>query len=156
MKKLSNLRLFFILYIVIIIIVEIVFGYGIYEESLQELPGPEFIKSPAIFVITTILSNAFLLLLGILFFYYLLKKKNWARITLMIIGIINIVDAGLSLLFNEKIIAFISQFLNIGDEGQILLLDKVTGILTLIFWGYAIYLFLADEEVKEIFITREE
>jgi len=151
MRKLTYLRLFFILYIAIKIVAEIAFGSGIYEESLQDVPVPEFIRSPAAFIITTILSNAFLFLIGLLFFYYLLKQKNWARITLLVIGILNIVDGGSALLFNEKIMALMSQLFNVGSMNQVIVLDRVTGILALIYWGYVVYLLLADEEVKELF-----
>lgn len=151
MKKLSNLRLFFILYLIIKLIVELVFGSGFYEDSLQDMPVPEFVKSPVTFVITTLLSNGFLILIGLLFFYYLLQKKNWARIVLIIIGLLNVVDAITGLLFNTKLTAFITQFISPQDWGQILYLDRITDIIGLIFWGYAVYLLMGSEEVKELF-----
>ena len=153
MKKLTYLRLFFILYFLIKIVVELVFGYEIFEDTLENMPVPGIIKSPAAFVIATLLSDGVLLLLGLLVFYYLIQKKNWARIILLIVGIINIIDAVSGLLFNTKIAAFLSYFISSADWGQMIFLDRMTDILGLIFWGYAVYILLFDDEVKQIFLS---
>lgn len=151
MKKLSNLRLFFIIYFLVKTVVELVFGYNIYQDSLENIQIPGVIKSPATFVILTLLSNTVLFLLGLLVFHFLLQKKNWARILLLVVGIITVLDAISGLLFSSSLYGLACSLFSPSEWGQLVFLDRVTDLIGMVFWGYAVYLLLADRNVKECF-----
>jgi hypothetical protein len=94
-----------------------------------------------------------LLLLGLGLFHFLLEKKNWARVFLLIVGWINVIDAVSGLLFHTEASRFLSYF-KIGiDWDRILYLDRVTDILGLIYWGYAIVVLQFTSSVRQEFFA---
>jgi len=156
MNKLSQLRVLFALYILAKTIVEIVLGSGICLDSL-EAGGMSwlirFFGSHLAIPIMAILSNGVLLLLGLVLFHFLLQKRNWARILLLIIGWINVIDALSGILFHTQVTRFLSHFSFGVDWERILYLDRVTDILGLIYWGYAIVVLQFTDSVRREFFA---
>ncbi len=141
MSRLVYLRTLFSIYILAKTIIEIVLGARICLESL-EAGGMSWLLrlfgSPLALPILTIVGNGILLLLGLALFHFLLQKQNWARITLLIIGWINVIDAVSGFFFRDAASHFLSYFRVGIDWDQILYLDRVTDTLGLIYWGYLI------------------
>jgi len=156
MNKLSQLRVLFVLYMLAKTIVEIVLGSGICLDSL-EAGGMSwlirFFGSHFAIPILAIFSNGVLLLLGLVLFHFLLEKRNWARIVLLIVGWINVIDAVSGLLFHTQAARFLSYF-NVGVDWEgILYLDRVTDILGAIYWGYLIYVLQFNDAVRREFFA---
>jgi hypothetical protein len=137
-------------------IVEIVLGSQICLDSL-EAGGMSwlirFFGSHLAIPILAILGNGVLLLLGLVLFHFLLLKRNWARIMLLIIGWINVIDAVSGLLFHTQAARFLSYFKVGVDWEGILYLDRVTDILGLIYWGYLILVLQFSERVRREFFV---
>jgi len=156
MNKLTHLRVLFVLYMLAKTIVEIVLGSGICLDSL-EAGGMSwlirFFGSHLAIPILAILGNGVLLLLGLVLFHFLLLKRNWARIMLLIIGWINVIDAVSGLLFHTQAARFLSYFKVGVDWEGILYLDRVTDILGLIYWGYLILVLQFSERVRREFFV---
>jgi hypothetical protein len=154
MNKLSQLRALFVLYMLAKIIVEIVLGSAICLDSLDAGGVSWLIRlvgSPVALSLLSIFSNGILLLLGLVLFHFLLEKRNWARIVLLIIGWINVIDALSGILFHTQVTRFLSHF-NYGvDWDRILNLDRVTDTLGLIYWGYLIYVLQFNDKVRQEF-----
>ena len=156
MNKLAQLRLLFVLYMVAKTIVEIVLGSGICLESLGGGRASwllHVLGSPIALSIMTIFSNFILLVLGLLVFHFLLQKKNRARIFLLVIGWINVIDALLGIVFRSEVTRFVSSVTFGIDWDRILLLDRVTDALGLIYWGYAIVVLQFTNSVREEFFA---
>jgi len=156
MNKLSHLRVLFVLYMLAKTIVEIVLGSTICLDSL-EAGGMSwlvrFFGSHFAIPILAIFSNGVMLLLGLVLFHFLLEKKNWARIILLIVGWVNVVDAVSGLLFHDVASRFLSYFRVGIDWDQILYLDRVTDTLGLIYWGYVIIVLQFNDKVKQEFFA---
>lgn len=156
MNRLSPLRALFVLYMLAKTIVEIVLGSQICLDSL-EAGGMSwlirFFGSHLAIPILAILGNGVLLLLGLVLFHFLLLKRNWARIMLLIIGWINVIDAVSGLLFHTQAARFLSYFKVGVDWEGILYLDRVTDILGLIYWGYLILVLQFSERVRREFFV---
>ena len=156
MNKLSHLRVLFVLYMLAKTIVEIVLGSAICLDSLEGGGMSwliRFFGSHFAIPLMAIFSNGILLLLGLVLFHFLLEKKNWARIILLIVGWINVVDAVSGLLFHDVASRFLSYFRVGIDWDQILYLDRVTDTLGLIYWGYAIIVLQFNDKVKREFFA---
>lgn len=156
MNRLVHLRTLFILYMLAKTIVEIVLGSGICLESL-EAGGMSwlirFFGSHFAIPILAIFSNGVLLILGLLLFHFLLEKRSWARIFLLIVGWINVIDAVSGLLFHNVASRFLSYFRFGIDWDRILYLDRVTDTLGLIYWGYLILVLQFNDKVKQEFFA---
>ena len=98
MKKLSNLRLYFIIYFIAKVIVDVAFGSHITSDATKYLN-----ISPAVFYGFAIIINLFLFLIGLSLFYFLLEKRNWARIVLIVLGWLVVLDVVSSLVFSSNI-----------------------------------------------------
>jgi len=156
MNRLVHLRALFIIYILAKTIIEIVLGARICLDSV-ETGGMSWLTrlfgSDLALPILTIAGNGILLLLGLALFHFLLQKRNWARIILLIIGWINVIDAVSGFLFRGAASHFLSHFGFGIDWDQILYLDRVTDTLGLIYWGYVIIMLQFNGKVKREFFA---
>ena len=148
MKKLYLLRLYFIIYIVAKIIVDIILESYITNDTVSYLK-----ISPTVIYTFTILINFILFLFGLLFFYFLLKKRNWARIVLLIIGWLAVLDFISSLFLSSKIGELLTHIDRLADWDSLILIDRITDFISLIYWGYAIYILQFNNKVKNIFLS---
>ncbi len=156
MNKLSQLRALFVLYMLAKTIVEIVLGSRICLDSIDAGSVSLFAHlfgSHLTVPLLAILGNGIMLLLGLGVFYFLLQKQNWARIVLLIIGWINVVDAFSSFLFRFGASRLLSHFGFGADWDQLLYMDQVTDILGLIYWGFLIYMLQFNGKVKQEFFA---
>ena len=146
MEKLYRLRLVFIIYFITKVIVDVVFGSSI---SIPIRSNIEI--SPMVFYVIAIFINLILFLIGLMLFYFLMNKKNWARIVLIIVGWLAVADVFASLILSLNINQISKYFGSYADWNKLLLLDRVTDILGLFFWGYAIYILQFNSDVRKIF-----
>lgn len=148
MEKLSGLRLFFIIYFIAKIIVDVAFGSNI------TIRGIDYLNiSPVTFLVFAIIVNIILCLIGLLLFYFLLQQRNWARVVLLIVGWLAVFDVIFSIIFSTNINHILSHFRNFADWNRLLLFDRVSDFIGLIFWGYAIYILQFNSDVKKLFTT---
>jgi hypothetical protein len=147
MKILSRLRLFFIIYFIVKLIIDIAAGSRIISEQDSFL-----YISPEMLYTFAIIGNIFLFLFGLLLFYFLIEKRNWARIVLLIIGWLAVLDFFSSLIFSSRALKFLSHIDHYINWDTLILIDRVTDFVALIFWGYAIYILQFNAEVQKIFV----
>jgi hypothetical protein len=151
MEKLYRLRLVFIIYFIAKVIVDVAFGSNI---SIPVRSNIEI--SPMVFYVIAIFINLILFLIGLMLFYFLLNKKNWARIVLLIVGWLAVADVFVSMIFSSNINQILKYFGSYTDWNKLLLLDRVTDILGLFFWGYAIYILQFSSDVRKIFLPERD
>lgn len=156
--KIQQLRGFFVVYTVARLVAEIILSRRIFLETGEEYHHHNFqrwLTSPGILPILTILINGALFVLGLWLFHHLLKKKNWARILLLVVGWLTVVDAITSLLFTgqaSNLVPWVARFAPDLDWKRIVLIDRIKDLLGLIFWGYLIVVLQFDQPVKREFI----
>ena len=154
MNRLIHLRTLFIIYMLAKTVVELVLGSKICLDSV-DAGGMSWLihilGSRLALPFLTIFGNGILLLLGLALFTFLIRKQNWARIVLLIVGWINVIDAVSGMLFYSQASRFLSYF-NVGiDWDQLIYMDRVTDILGLIYWGYVIIVLQFNDKVKQEF-----
>jgi len=147
MKKLSNLRLYFIIYFIAKVIVDVAFGSHITSDATKYLN-----ISPVVFYGFAIIINLFLFLIGLSLFYFLLEKRNWARIVLIVLGWLVVLDVVSSLVFSSNISEILTYIDRTMDWNRLILIDRVTDLVGLVFWGFAIYILQFSNDVKKIFL----
>lgn len=156
MNRLVHVRALFIIYILAKTIIEIVLGARIFLDSVETggMSWPtRLLGSDFALPILTIASNGILLLLGLALFHFLIEKRKWARIILLIVGWITVVDALSGFLFHDVTSRMLSYFRLGIDWDQILYLDRVTDTLGLIYWGYVIIMLQFNGKVKREFFA---
>lgn len=151
--KIHQLRGFFVIYTIARLGVEIILGWGI-TGDIPEEGYQSWLTSPGLLLTLTILVSGAIFALGLWLFYHLLKKKNWARILLLVIGWLTVVDAITSLLFTSQVsnlAPWVARLAPGLDWKRIMLIDRTKDILGLIFWGYLIVVLQFDRQVKREF-----
>jgi len=146
MEKLSRLRLFFIVYFIVKVIIDFASG-----SHIVGMTTSYFSISANMFYTLAVMGNLILFSAGLMLFHFLLEKRNWARIVLLAIGWLAVFNFMTSLLFSSKAREFLMHIdLNINWD-TLMLIDRATDLAGYIFWGYAIFILLFDPEVKKIF-----
>lgn len=148
MKKLYHLRLYFIIYFLIKIIVDITLGSRLTGDTAGYLH-----LSPAVFYTITIIINLILFLCGLLFFHFLLEKRNWARVVLLIIGWLAVADFISSLFVSSNFRELVTHIDKLVDWDNLMFIDRITDFIGLIYWGYAIFILQFNNEVKNLFLS---
>ena len=151
MKKLSLLRWIFIVYMIIKMIIDIAGGVRVTGGATGYLH-----LSPHMYYPLVISIDIILILLGLLLFYYLMGKKNWARILLLVIGWLVIIDFFTSLLFSQKSLEVLNHIDPSTNWHALIVIDLITDVIGLIFWGYVIYILQFNTNVKRIFLQEAE
>jgi hypothetical protein len=149
MEKLSRLRIIFIVYIIIKIIIDLAFTKDI------ALGLSDYISAKMLDALIVV-ANLLLMVVGLILFYFLLEKKNWARIVLLVVGWLAVLDFFSGLLSYTHNIKPLENF-NLGlDWNQLILIDRATDFVGFIFWGYAIYLLQITRNVKKNFLPEDK
>lgn len=146
MEKLGRLRLFFIIYFIVKVIIDIAAGNQIFGMTKSCFP-----ISASLFYALAIIINLILLSIGLLLFHFLLEKRNWARIVLLVIGWLAVFDFITSLVFSSKAGEFLIHFDQSINWNTLMLIDRATDLVGFIFWGYAIFILMFTPEVKQLF-----
>ena len=111
MKKLYNLWLFFILYYIVKVIIDLTVGGRSSVDLWTNNPVRGIVRisrDPVTFYVLFFVGSAILFAIGLWLFYMLLRKKNWARIVLLVIGWLTIVDAISGFLFQSYVTGILS------------------------------------------------
>jgi hypothetical protein len=151
MKILSNLRLFFIIYMIVKLAIDLIFGYQITGEGLGSLK-----ISPGMFTIYATIINIILLAAGLLLFYFLLEKRIWARIVLLIVGWLAVLDFFSSMIISSKAMNFLFYIDRSINWDRLVLIDRITDFVGLLFWGYAIFILQFNDNIKKIFLPESK
>lgn len=155
MKRLHQLRLYFILYIVIRILIDVFYGKEIIINTFRSFTPfsiSQYISSPGIFYVIIFFTYVFTFIIGLILFHYLIEKKSWARILLLITGWLAVIDAVSGVLVQHQISGILNYIDKEINWKQIFFLDRVTDFLGLIFWGSLIYILQFNRNIKQIFI----
>ena len=159
MKKLYNLWLFFILYYIVKVIIDLTVGWISSVDLWTNNPVRGIVRisrDPVTFYVLFFVGSAILFAIGLWLFYMLLRKKNWARIVLLVIGWLTIVDAISGFLFQSYVTGILSVVDQQADWDRLLLSDHLTDLLGLIYFGYLVYLLQFEKEVKQMFLHPED
>ena len=148
MEKLYRLRSFFIIYFIVKIIIDSVFS-----RDVTLSVGNHIDISPMTFYFIVIFINIILFLIGLLLFYFLLEKRNWARIVLLIVGWLAILDFVSSIFLSSRLGDLFVNLEGITNWDKLIVIDRVTDFIGVIFWGYAVYILQFNSDVKKIFLT---
>ena len=148
MEKLYRLRSFFIIYFIVKIIIDIVFS-----RDVTLSVGNHIDISPMTFYVIVIFINIILFLIGLLLFYFLLEKRNWARNVLLIVGWLAILDFVSSIFLSSRLSDLFVNLEGITNWDKLIVIDRVTDFISVIFWGYAIYILQFNSDVKRIFFS---
>jgi hypothetical protein len=140
MQELLRLRLIFVIYFIVVISVYVILGRDISETSL--------FFSPGFFFILTIFMYSLLFIIGLMLFSSLLNRRNWARVTLLVLGWLALINFILS--------TAIMSISSSGNMGNLFILDQVIDFLGALFWGYTVYLLQFKKSVRDIFIDYPE
>jgi hypothetical protein len=151
MEKLYRLRSFFVIYFIVKIIIDIVFSR---DFSLSVRNHIEL--SPMTFYAIAIFINIILFLIGLLLFYFLLEKSNWARIILIIVGWLAILDFVSSIFLSSRLGDLFVNLGGITNWDKLIVIDRITDFISVVFWGYAVYILQFNSDVKKIFLTERD
>ncbi len=153
MKKLSHLRIFFVVYMAVKIVVDVSL-VGFNEDLIRSfnLYGLSHIGvSPVTVLIMVCVADIILFAIGWWLLSYLLQKRNWARIVLLVIGCLAVLDALSGLLLHSQSVRLLNQMFSDADWNRIIFIDHVTDVLGLVYFGYLIYLLQFTGDVRQIF-----
>ncbi len=156
--KLNQLRVFFIICLAAQLLVDIVMGWDLIPASsafrrMHEL-GSLRLSCGSLLAIALLTAGA-LFALGLWLFQQLLRRKNWARIVLLVIAWLIVIDAVTSWLFTSwamRLNPWMSRMAPGLDWHQALRVDRVKDFLGLLYWGYLIFVLQFDAAVKGEFL----
>jgi hypothetical protein len=146
MEKLGRLRTLFIVYFAVKAAIDLAFGKDLVP---AELMGSVLTSTGLLASIVVV--DAILFVAGLLLFKYLLELKAWARVVLLVVAWVAVFDAVLGVLFASKISGFIGHIDYGVDWPRIVLIDRMTDILGLLYWGYFIYALQIRRDGREMF-----
>jgi hypothetical protein len=150
--------MFFIVYFAVKSIMDISF-IGINGEMFRDINiyGIRHIGvSPAVIFTSVILVDIILFTVGLWLFTYLLRKRIWARVILLIGGWLVVFDAVSGMLMHAHTIGILNQLSSGTDWNRIMLIDRLTDILGLIYYGYMITILQFNGGVKQLFMLSPE
>jgi len=107
--------------------------------------------SPGTVIVLTFVVNLALFFLSLWIFSFLIEKKNWARIVLIVIGWLAVIDFISSALFLSKSSDMLKRIYGDIDWEGLLVFDVISDFLAVIFWAYAIYLLMFNQKVTQMF-----
>jgi len=156
-EKLSRLRWVFVVYFFVLVGIDIVVGWKMTGGGLGSFSGSGPVRSRLsywAYLLLYLLVSVILFALGLWLFGRLPQRKNWARVALLIVAWLTVMDAISTWLFtsgNEGFLPWIASLAPGLDWHRAFLVDRIKDLLGLVFWGYAIYTLQVDREVKREF-----
>ena len=158
-EKLSRLRWAFVVYFVILVGIDTVVAWKMAGGWLGSFPGTGLGRwrlTYWAFLLVYLLVAGLLLALGLWLFGRLPQRKNWARVVLLVVAWLTVLDAISSWLFTSGTSGFLPWIAGLApdvDWHLAFLVDRIKDLLGFVFWGYAIYVLQVDKEVKGEFQT---
>lgn len=154
---LSRLRWLFVIYFAAQLIVDLALGWDLAAGALGRGFGlGRWHLSQGAFLTLILLTEGALLALGVWLFQQLIKRRNWARIVLLIVGWLAVLDALSSWLFSAQT-AGLTPWLNRLEPGldwhRAMVVDHVKDLLGLLFWGYSIVVLQFNAGLKRDFVN---
>ena len=146
MEKLRQLRTLFIVYFAVKVAIDLGFGRDLIP---AELMGS--VLTPTGLVASIVVTDGILFVVGLLLFKFLLELKPWARVILLVVGWVAVLDAVFGILFAPQIPALIRHIDYGLDWNRILWVDRATDMLGLLYWGYFIYVLQIRSDGRRMF-----
>ena len=146
-EKMSRLLWIFIAYFAVLFVIDVSAGWKMAGGWSGGWPGLPYRTFLAIFLPV----SAVLFALGIWLLRLTAQKRRWARIVLLIVGWLTVIDALSSLLFTSSapgVVPWLERLVPGVDWDKILLVDRAKDILALFFWGYLVYVLQFDRGVR--------
>lgn len=155
--KLSRLRRLFVIYFAAQLVVDLALGWDLAAGPLGRGSWlGRWHLSQGAFLALVLLTEGALLAVGLWLFQLLLKRKNGARVALLIVGWLAVIDALSSWLFSSQT-AGLTPWLNRLEPGldwpRAILVDRVKDLLGFLFWGYSIIVLQLNAGVKRDFVN---
>ena len=147
MGKLIRLRILFIVYFAVKVIIDLSFGTSLVQDVLARSP----MSSTSLLVLIAII-DAILFGVGLLLFKHLVERKSWARILLLVIAWVTVFDAVSGALFASRASSILGHFEYGVNWERLLWIDRVTDALGFLYWGYFIYVLQMDRTVRGLFL----
>lgn len=154
--KLSRLRVAYVVYFAVLVLVDVVaawrmaggggFGGGVGR------PGLTYGAFLAIYLPV----SAVLFALGLWLIGTAARRKNWARVVLLVVGWLTVIDALFSLLFTAgtpQFARWLGGLVPGVDWARAILVDRIKDLLSLAYWAYLVYVLQFDPDVKGEFAT---
>jgi hypothetical protein len=157
----NQLRGFFIVYIVATFGLEFILGWDIIRDLVEDGKWHginRLVNAPGLLIALIGFIMLAMAALGLWIFHNLLQRKNWARILLLVIGWLAVVDAIFSLLFTGAGSGFFNWLVRLApdmDWKRVLLVERLKDIAALIFWGYLISVLQFNQRIKQNFLRPE-
>ena len=153
-SKLSLLRGLFIAYFAALLLVDLVLGWdltrAVFEGGPAGWPG-RLRMSHGAFIALTLSIAAVLFFLGLWLLLQAARRKNWARVALLVVGWLIVIDALTSLLFTSRTPGFSSWLSGLNpdmDWHRAMLIDRIKDFLGLLYWGTLIFVLQFNAEMK--------
>jgi hypothetical protein len=149
MRQLSLLRLLFIIYFLARTAIDLAAGGRISS-------GLSTYLAPHTYYTIAIVGNVLLFLLGLLVFHFLLVRKNWARIILLVVGWLAVIDFLSSLLLTTAGVEVLRRIDPAVNWDAIIQIDRITDFVGFLFWGCTIFVLQFRADVKKLFLPQPE
>jgi branched-subunit amino acid ABC-type transport system permease component len=158
--KLYRLRGIFIAYFVLKSLAGAVVAWSVFrtlaEERLRGMRG----WTPKSLAGVSLMGTALVLALALLVFARLLRRKNWARVLLLVLGWLAVINALFTLLTSAQLsemgawVARLVPGLDL-DWEKLMQFDRIQKVFELLFWGYLISVLQFDPAVRNEFFPAE-
>lgn len=160
MTILIQMRWLFVAYVVVRVVVEIsLLGYlgEEVQQLLERIGFPALADHVHVVLLISVIFNAGVhIALGMLVFHFLLLKRNGARILLLVVAWLVVIDAVAGYLFTPHLTNLLSRFDSSLEWWRMIFLDRTTDILGFIYFAYVIYRLQFDENVQRLFLPAPE
>ena len=153
-SRLKQLRTLFIIYFIVLLAVDFGLGWGLMRGDWPSFGYGLGHLSRGSMLTLILFFSGILFVVGLWLFQNLRQLKNWARVTLLVVGWLNVIDVVSSLLFasGQGFLPWLERLVPGLDWQRVLLVDRVKDLLGLLFWGYLIYVLQLTPEVKREFL----
>ncbi len=153
MKALSRLKNLFIIYFIIKTAIDI---YLITEnkdvfDDLGKYGLTDIPLKADLMLIIIIAVNVLLFVIGMWLFNNLESKKEWARVILIIIGWLAVLDFIAGLLLSSQNLEALKELRLSIDWEKLLLIDNISGLFSFIYWVFLISTLQFNMKVREMF-----
>lgn len=161
-ERFQHLRRWFVVYFILQSIVgtwtAAVTVHSISDSNLLPIRGFQDVSAGLVIVSSLV---ACLLIFGVALalFHQLLQRKNWARVTMLVIAWLSALSAGASLLSSPAMLSpsgWLERMMPDVNWGFLFLTSAATNLASLVYSAYMIRTLQFDEQVRAEFLTSKQ
>jgi hypothetical protein len=156
--RLQRVRRWFVAYYMFNLVVGTWASVGVVEalrfSSLPSRHGLEYVSGPLV-IVFSLLVGAVVFVLALVLFHQLLQRKDWARVTMLVIAWLTAISAGMSALSSFALFSPSGWLLHILPEANwsmVGLTSLATNVASLAFSVFMIRTLQFDQQVRGEFI----